>query len=390
MPFCPVKRKMHHISLTPFGRQPVTAGLIAGQALARARAALPSVDKWTVFDNLRGARAAYGLKDRDLAVLHALLSFLPGRDLIDGAQLVVFPSNGALAERAHGMSESTLRRHLANLVAAGIIARRDSPNGKRYAARDRAGQVNHAYGFDLRPLLVRAPQIAAEAEEAETAAQALHQTRAALVLMLRDAAKLLAWARQTQAERCEALEERLTPFRKALRRRLAGGELAAMREELAEILEDIQRLTVPETAELGGCDSQNDRHHTKPKKDSEDLEPGKEAGKTPPAIPLGLVTKACPEIGSYGEIRSWRDLWGVAGKVAPMMGITASAWAEAQRIMGPEVAAVAVAGILQRFGIVRNPGGYLRSLSQRAAEGRFSAGSMVMALLNGEEQRRVC
>ena len=46
-----------------------------------------------------------------------------------------FPSNNKLRSRAYGMSEPTLRRHLASLVKAGLLIRRDSPNGKRYARR---------------------------------------------------------------------------------------------------------------------------------------------------------------------------------------------------------------------------------------------------------------
>jgi hypothetical protein len=46
---------------------------------------------------------------------------------------IVFPSNRVLAFRADKMKEPTLRRHLQKLVEAGLIIRRDSPNGKRYA-----------------------------------------------------------------------------------------------------------------------------------------------------------------------------------------------------------------------------------------------------------------
>mgnify|MGYP006173237631 CR=1 FL=1 len=61
-------------------------------------------------------------KEADLVVLNALLTFLPDRQLADAADLIVFPSNAALAERAHGMAESTLRRHLAALIAAAALA----------------------------------------------------------------------------------------------------------------------------------------------------------------------------------------------------------------------------------------------------------------------------
>ncbi|MFW8642788.1 helix-turn-helix domain-containing protein [Rhizobium beringeri] len=54
--------------------------------------------------------------------------------------LIVFPSNAQLSIRARGMTAATLRRHLAGLVDAGLILRKDSANGKRFARRDRAGE----------------------------------------------------------------------------------------------------------------------------------------------------------------------------------------------------------------------------------------------------------
>ena len=69
-----------------------------------------------------------------------------------------------------------------------------------------------------------------------------------------------------------------------------------------------------------------------------------------------------------------------------MMGISPTAWEEAQQAMGPEAAAVTVTCILQRFAEIKNPGGYLRSLSVKATLGGFSTGPMVMALLNAKNR----
>lgn len=96
---------------------------------------------------------------------------------------------------------------------------------------------------------------------------------------------------------------------------------------------------------------------------------------------------ACHEIQSYtdGKIRHWHELVRAADLVRPMMGISPSAWDEARRAMGPEEAAVVVAAMLERFGDIRSPGGYLRHLSGKAAAGAFSSGGpMVMALMRRE------
>jgi replication initiation protein RepC len=46
-----------------------------------------------------------------------------------------------------------------------------------------------------------------------------------------------------------------------------------------------------------------------------------------------------------------------------------------------------VACILQNAEQIQSPGGYLRGFSMRGAEGAFSTGPMVVALLNGGGRR---
>ncbi|PVH27413.1 plasmid replication protein RepC [Pararhodobacter oceanensis] len=387
---------MEHISLTPFGRQPMTARLIHSQQLAQAPAPQGSADKWAILRDLTAARVAFCVSDRALAVLAALLSFHPDAELRDGGQLVVHPSNASLCDRAHGMAESTLRRHLSALVKAGLLARRDSPNGKRFAARGSSGQVQAVFGFDLRPLLVRAPEIAAKADDARAAALKLKRTREAVVMLLRDASKLAAWGREEMGGNWDALEDAIRLAQRSTRRRLQLAELEELRETSADLLGQVKaRLKVLETQNTHGTDAQNERHYQNSKKDSYESEPCLEEQEvsavrpTEPPLPLGLVLKAVPEIALYAPdpLRSWHDLIRVADIVRPMIGISPDAFAEAQRIMGPEVAAIVVAYILQRLDTIARPGGYLRSLSAKAAEGAFSPGPMVMSLLRSETSK---
>ena len=100
-------------------------------------------------------------------------SFYPETTLTGEDDLIVFPSNELLCLRTHGMPPSTLRRHLAALVDAGLIVRRDSPNGKRYARKGRAGEIQLAFGFDLAPLVVRAEEFERLAEEIEAESRAI-------------------------------------------------------------------------------------------------------------------------------------------------------------------------------------------------------------------------
>ncbi len=147
------------------------------------------------FRNLTEAKARLGIGDRALAVLSALLSFHPETALTPGADLVVFPSNRELSVRAHGPSPTTLRRALTQLVEAGLVIRRDSPNGKRYARRGEGGRIEQAFGFDLAPLVARAAEFEALAGEVRAAAKARALLREEISLLRRDITKIVAFAR---------------------------------------------------------------------------------------------------------------------------------------------------------------------------------------------------
>ena len=53
---------------------------------------------------------------------------------------------------------TALKRHARRLVDAGLIAFRDSSNGKRWGHRDDQDYIIEAYGYDLSPLAARAEE----------------------------------------------------------------------------------------------------------------------------------------------------------------------------------------------------------------------------------------
>jgi replication initiation protein RepC len=57
------------------------------------------------------------------------------------------------------------------------------------------------------------------------------------------------------------------------------------------------------------------------------------------------------------------------------------AWNQACEVMGAVDAAIVVAAILQRGDKIASPGGYLRSLTDKARAEQFSIGPLLMALL---------
>ncbi|MCW1410778.1 MULTISPECIES: plasmid replication protein RepC [Rhizobium] len=404
---------------TPFGRRPMTLALVKGQMEVAQSKPTARVEKWKVFRDVCEARERLGLQDRALTILDALLTFYPSTELDAEQGLVVFPSNAQLSVRAHGITGTTLRRHLAALVEAGLIHRRDSPNGKRYVHRDRDGEIEQAYGFDLAPLVARVAEIAALAQD--VAAERTHFRRAkeALTICRRDVRKLITAAMEEGASGDWPAAEvmyvsilgRLPRYPSRAQVEATLDEMELLREEILNLLE-IQ----VKTEKTGGNGIQNGCHIQNSKPESiYDLEPSseKEQGEKPESepqmmrspppkvkaepiksFPLGMVLRACPQIIDYGPsggVSHWRELMAAAVVVRSMLGVSPSAYQEACEAMGPENAAVAMACILERSNFINSPGGYLRDLTRRSERGEFSLGPMLIALLkaNGEGALRV-
>ncbi|MBY3333006.1 replication initiation protein RepC [Rhizobium laguerreae] len=419
---------------TPFGRRPMTLGMLASQAAAREIEPGQSIDKWKLYRALCEAKPLLGITDRALAILNALLSFYPKGELSEENGLVVFPSNAQLSLRAHGMAEQTIRRHLAALIEAGLLIRKDSPNGKRYARKEHGGEIREAFGFSLAPLLVRAEEI--ERLAAEVVAERLHlqRLRERLTLCRRDVAKLIEMALEEGAAgdwsrihlHFREVVERLPRSPSAEQVAAALDELELLREEIINQLE-----MQVKTQNQSGNAQHYERHtqNSNPQSITE-LEPASEkkqgataddrsAGRAEPTVriqkdeerngrvpaassapaanaalksfPLGLVLQACPEIAAYGpqgSVGTWRELMAAAVVVRSMLGVSPSAYEQACEIMGPENAATVMACVLERAGHINSAGGYLRDLTRRAEKGEFAIGPMLMALARSNSPMR--
>ena len=395
-----------HTPTTPFGRRTMSLGMMASQAVAKTVPEGAQVQKWKVFHTIREARDLIGATDRSLAILNALLSFHPGTELAGDGELIVWPSNEQLMARANGMPATTLRRHLAVLVECGLIIRRDSPNGKRFARKGRGGQVEQAYGFDLAPIVARAEEFEELAGAVRAEKNAFRLAKERLTLLRRDVVKLIEtgieenvpgnWGRVQQTY--QAIVGRLP--RSAPRQLIEDicCDLHGLYTEILEVLESFAKTQNPDANEshsgrhiqnsnpdsiseseggsrkeneAGGSAAENDNLRSLPKRE----------------LPLGIVLDACPDVKDLvqgGEIRHWRDFLAAAEVARPLLGVSPSAWREACEAMGEVQAAITLAAILQRSDQINSAGGYLRSLTDKAREGKFSTWPMVMALLRAK------
>lgn len=399
-------------------------GVLATQFAAQKNKKIEAVDKWKLYRSVCEARPLLGVTDRSLAVLNALLSFYPKNELSSEAGLVVFPSNAQLSLRAHGMAEQTLRRHLSALVEAGLIIRKDSPNGKRYARKHRGGEISEAYGFSLAPLLARKAEIEELAERIVSERLDLQRLRESISLCRRDIQKLCDMiAASGRVETFEGFQTRYNAIARSLGRnskpaelKEIAGFLASLRAEVTNYLENIEK-----SEDLGGNDYQNERLIKNSESESiskrRDLhEPAAAApastasaqpayaapvsAKPSPPSPkpmlhkqffvpdIVLVLKACPDISLYapgGAVTGWRDLEVATSVIKTMFNISQSAYQDALATFGRQGTAAILACLLQKADQISSLGGYLRNLTRKAQEGGFDMQTMLLAQLRGRK-----
>jgi replication initiation protein RepC len=369
---------MEHISSSPVRAHVRRAGTFCPPQPARA-AAKSEDPRWRLLDLVRICRSPLGLRDRDITVLRGLLSFVP--DTADPTRLVVFASNRALMERCDGIDERTLRRRIIHLQSKGLLARKLSPNGKRYQVRD----AQLVYGIDLGPLFSLDLDLEALAEEQRRE----ELRRKALRAMIRHALY-----HQTNPSKTTACEE----ARRALRRSVDSHQLS---ELLAEINDTVDETSVDQpsaTSHLTASDSQNDRHIQSSKKESYESEYCDEfiaKGPVTPDLPqnedrnpVDLSIDECLALAptaaemALEKPRCWRDIVALSAALAPAIGLSATVVETARTRLGPLGAALAVLGLVEAFGRIRNPQGYLSRLSDKARQQGFDLVRMFRSLVN--------
>ncbi|MFK3781679.1 plasmid replication protein RepC [Agrobacterium sp. NPDC089420] len=411
---------------TPFGRRAMSFGVLATQFAAQKSKKAEAVDKWKLYRSVCEARPMLGVTDRSLAVLNALLSFYPKNELSSEAGLVVFPSNTQLSLRAHGMAEQTLRRHLSALVEAGLIIRKDSPNGKRYARKHKGGEISEAYGFSLAPLLARKAEIEDIAERILRERLDLQRLRENISLCRRDIQKLCEMiAANGQIETFDAFQARYAATVRSLGRnskpaelKEIAGFLATLRAEVTNYLENLEK-----SENLSGNDCQNERliknsesesiSEPHDLRDAATVAPAVTAPAKPAYVPatrtavqppppkpvlhkqffvpdIVLVLKACPDISLYapgGAVTGWRDLEVATSVVKTMFNISQSAYQDALITFGREGTAAILACLLQKADQISSLGGYLRNLTGKARNGGFDVQTMLLAQLRGHRDK---
>ncbi|WP_172332489.1 plasmid replication protein RepC [Mangrovicoccus sp. HB161399] len=335
--------------------------------------AAASWHKWRqILPALRLARGALGLNRSRLDLIEKLMACIPGDLLATGGdgELIVHVSNARLAQMTNRDGDKTVTRLISELSALGLLARKSSPNGKRYMRQAPDGSRT-AFGLDLAPLLDRMPGILRLAHAAEQEAEACRRLRESCSLMMREIGE------------SEDTAELLHEARKTLRRKPVRTDLQALKLRLATCLparetasgqpeRTLDRGPDTETASAGGSAPQNGRHkYPAPNLPERYAVSG---NSEPPASPAStedqavdltpeMVETAMPRVANVGR-NLQAPLRDLVEHLVLSLGITGELWRSTVARLGFTEAALLAMVLYERQAQLRNPPGYLRSLLQ--------------------------
>lgn len=330
----------------------------------------------------RDAEKALGLRPAQRLVLSELVACWGEQEW---EKLLVWPSNDHLASRT-GLNERSIRRILAQLTDLKLVVAKDSPNGKRFAKRDLAGEIIDAYGFDLTPIYARRGEWTAMLAEQKVARELRKRAYDELTVARRATEEVIgALARHFPELDRSSLEER---YRNLMTRTPARSTT----ELPTGLLRDWQELRTNseqmfyETGNGGLTDLHKETNNGSPSESCTKGFPKKAEAVLQKERPVehlspALIAEACPTVNDYGKpIRDVADIV-VAGRyLRASLGAHESAWNEAVGDIGPVAAAVAVIYVLQLYDDdvstggtrIRNPGGYFRALVRMIKAGKLN------------------
>lgn len=339
----------------------------------------------------RDAEKAFDLRPALRLVLGELVGCYGEQEL--AGRLMVWPSNEFLTSRT-GLSERAIRHAIRDLVDLKLLTPKDSANGKRFAIRDRDGQIVDAFGFDLTPLHARRAEFAGEVLRRKHAAEARSRQFDELTIARRATEEAL-YALEVHFPAIDRsnLETDLERLRSAIPRRSSALPI----EELVRMFTSLRERVEQAFYEAGNAGNSCRHYETNNEFSSETCDKAFQGKAEPPVtetdgqhrVPLALVLEACPALADFGQsVRNEAELVAAARFLRPTLGAHEDAWREAQEKLGLVRASIALVFVLQIHtddaasgrNHIKNPGGYFRALVRMIDEGRFSLAAELGAL----------
>ncbi len=328
---------------------------IQGMAPAGARSSqfatgkLPiAQSKWQLLKTIEDIREPLGLKGTSISRLRAMISFLR-MDHVDATRddgHICFASNESLAKRAH-VSVQTVERHITKLVTLGLLTRRSSGNGKRWARRDRQGNVVLAAGLSLLPLSDRHPEFILMSQAYQDQKNELNQLRD-----LCSAALAQLKSHLLPSDWDEAL---FAKARNLLRRRPVK---TALRDLLEEVSLEISKIPCEESEDLRGTAPETDGH-----KETHKIQYVKKEALLEVEVSQDQMEHAYPTLCAELKFaKNQEDCHRIMESIAKQLRL-GNTWFTI-RDLGPALSFIILGYLLERIDSISNYRGYAFKLAQ--------------------------
>lgn len=332
---------------------------------ASVRTALMCQNKWQLLQLVENAREPLKLKSTTISLLRAMLSFVHGNDIStrSDAEYICFASNAALAERTH-VSIQTIERHIGRLIHAGLIKRRCSGNGKRWARRDGQGAIVLVSGLSLRPLLERM-------EELQNIA-ATHQKAIEAIRVLKDRCRLALAELQEDAK--AGLQELIQTARNILRRKSNENELQKLLSDISHALGKTLCMNSPQPSKMRGKSIAD-----KGQKETDLNQTVKEENSSLENVSSQQIEKSYPKLCVQLRFaKTHSECQRIMDQIAQCLHLH-TLWPQLKQL-GHMHSFVILGYVYERADTLQNPAGYVRKLMKDAESGALKWGSLLLPL----------
>jgi replication initiation protein RepC len=364
-----------------------------------------------------------------------LFKFTQPQDWGRGGHPIVWPS-ASLQRDAFGLSDTRVKALNRELIEAGLITMKDSPNGKRYGRRDpKTRLITEAYGFDLSPIAARHAEFVRLAAEAKAERAEMGRLRRRATIARNGITQILETAAEYNFEgeewtnlirdsrnlsqslrRVERLEELALGVESLERRQRQGRErLENLLAALAPVVPEAVNPD-PKGSENGPhqytykpnpypqedtvmaserCRAASERTVAEPQTPVQPQEQAGEEGKAgagqgrPVRTDSGTVMRLstdelvflAPRLRSYLKTPTpaWPEIVNAADYLRGELGVSKSLWGEACIAMGREQAAIAIAIVSAKPAehFRSTPGGYFHGMVAKAKTGELNLGRTI-------------
>lgn len=362
----------------------INPAILASQQLAQA-GLNKTVEKATLARVLKRTAPALRITGTAYHVLDILLGLVQKRDLLEGAMPIVAISNEKLAEFVCRSTRS-VSRALKTLVEAGILAYKDSPNGRRFVKRNQGGKMEYGYGLDFAPACHKIAELEKLADNFHERLKQDKQAKRAITSKARsiaDMGEFLGVAFEEIRTELNAilaaeisLNQRCDAIGKLHAHALSLSNQFALEIETKEQLTS-EKLLSAQVSNLEGV------HTTKAQlKPSSYLLLNALEG-----VSIGLLELASKEVTDVLEMQlsNWSDLFSRCDELRLLIGLSEAGWVGSCSAQGKHLAAACLLIVAEKSLrdplAIERPAGYFTAMIARAKEGKLNLARSIHGLI---------